>query len=119
MATVFEMLGRAKAMFNNLHIASETLNGAILKSVDSVVKSLVTISESAVAIVNDVKVLFEAAKELVCAVREWQHQWAQQWWGANATMAGRTMELAAVLVAGDDIRGGTMATAMAASPNIK
>ncbi|MCJ1241166.1 hypothetical protein MMC14_009170 [Varicellaria rhodocarpa] len=97
-ATVFEMLGRAKAMFNNLHIASETLNGAI-----SIVKSLVTISESAIAIVNDVKVLFEAAKEL----------------GANATMAGRTMELVVVLVAEDDIRGGTMATAMAASPNIK
>ena len=70
MATVFEMLGRAKAIFNNLYIVLEILNNVILKSVDSIIKILIIISESIIAIVNDVKILFKAAKELVYIVKK-------------------------------------------------
>ena len=70
MATVFEILRRVKAIFNNFYIGLKTFNGAILKSVDSIIKNLVIISESIIATVNDVKVLFKAAKELIYTVKE-------------------------------------------------
>ena len=101
MTHIFEMFGRTKTVFNDLHTTSETVNGAmgflngvnfahlaaalerlsaILKSVSGVVKSLATISETVVAIVDNVKLVVNAAKEVVRVVKEWRRQKTQRWW---------------------------------------
>ncbi|MCJ1241268.1 hypothetical protein MMC14_009272, partial [Varicellaria rhodocarpa] len=101
MTHIFEMFGRTKTVFNDLHTTSETVNGAtgflngvnfaylaaalerlsaILKSVSGVVKSLATISETVVAIVDNVKLVINAAKEVMRVVKEWRRQKTQRWW---------------------------------------